>query len=112
MGASLPCEDLSLDDPVMVAHLNQLWLVIQDYTKSELIFLNIYVSALSSYGCATLSDNILGSTLKSNNFDPCRESGDGGWGWETKPLSYFCPASCGCRGGDDHCPDSCPANAT
>ena len=26
-----------------------------------------------------------------------------------KPLSYFCPAACGCKAGDPHCPDSCPA---
>ena len=26
-----------------------------------------------------------------------------------KPLSYFCPVACGCRSGDPHCPDGCPA---
>ena len=30
-----------------------------------------------------------------------------------KPLSYWCPEACGCRSGDAHCPDACPArNAT
>ena len=41
-----------------------------------------------------------------------RAQGEGGWQWQTKPLSYFCPAACGCRGGEPHCPDACPANAT
>ena len=29
--------------------------------------------------------------------------------YNIKPLSYFCPVACGCRAGDRHCPDSCPA---
>ena len=33
----------------------------------------------------------------------------GGANWPIKPLSYFCPATCGCRAGDPHCPLTCPA---
>ena len=33
---------------------------------------------------------------------------EGGTFFPLKPLSYFCPAACGCRSGDMHCPDQCP----
>ena len=32
-----------------------------------------------------------------------------GYYYPVKPMSYFCPVSCGCRAGDLHCPDTCPA---
>jgi hypothetical protein len=34
---------------------------------------------------------------------------EGGGFWPIKPVSYFCPVSCGCHSGDPHCPDKCPA---
>jgi hypothetical protein len=34
---------------------------------------------------------------------------EGGSYLPLKPLSIFCPRSCGCRAGDLHCPHSCPA---
>ena len=34
---------------------------------------------------------------------------EGGAYWPIRPLSYFCPATCGCRAGDPHCPLTCPA---
>ena len=37
---------------------------------------------------------------------PCMENG---FYYPVKPLSYFCPVACGCRAGDKHCPDTCPA---
>ena len=37
---------------------------------------------------------------------PCMEAG---FYYPVKPISYFCPEACGCRAGDKHCPDTCPA---
>ena len=30
----------------------------------------------------------------------------------TRSLSYFCPETCGCAAGDEHCPTSCPQSAS
>ena len=38
--------------------------------------------------------------------NPCVENG---YYYPVKPMSYFCPVACGCRAGDKHCPDTCPA---
>ena len=34
---------------------------------------------------------------------------EGGVFFPVKPISYLCPVACGCRSGDAHCPDACPA---
>ena len=39
--------------------------------------------------------------------NPCVEHG---FVYPIKPLSYFCPASCGCRAGDKHCSGQCPVD--
>ena len=44
-----------------------------------------------------------------NGANPCVEDGSA---FPIKPLSYFCPVTCGCRSGDKHCPDACPARST
>ena len=38
--------------------------------------------------------------------NPCVANG---YYYPVKPMSYFCPVACGCRAGDLHCPDTCPA---
>ena len=38
--------------------------------------------------------------------NPCVENG---YYYPVRPMSFFCPVACGCRAGDKHCPDSCPA---
>ena len=71
------------------------------------------IPSLRLYGCETFTkSNPLGLAITGWNYDPCREAGEGGWMFAVKPLSYFCPVSCGCRGTDAHCPNSCPADAT
>ena len=41
----------------------------------------------------------------SAQLNPCVENG---FYYPIKPLSYFCPVACGCRAGDNACPDTCP----
>ena len=67
-------------------------------------------------GCALLEDGMPLTPMPRESLpaypplfagvNPCVE---GGIFFPVKPLSYFCPVACGCRSGDPHCPDSCPA---
>ena len=43
-----------------------------------------------------------------NGANPCIEDGTI---YHIKPFSFFCPVTCGCRSGDKHCPDACPARS-
>ena len=76
-------------------------------------FMIEWLDAFKYFGCDSFSKtNALGFEMYYYKQDPCRALGTGGWALEVKPFSYFCPVSCGCRGGDEHCPDTCPVNAT
>ena len=79
----------------------------------------VYIDLLRRFGCEYLSLDALplGYTLPPEqplfwpaNFgvgvNPCVENG---YYYPVKPMSYFCPVACGCRAGDKHCSDQCPA---
>ena len=114
--AALPCTDVPTSDPDFVALLDDLDEVRQFWPADWRSGIGTYVRILRRHGCDFLalgSDRMAMSDLLPGEFPPylfgvnlCVE---GGSFWPLKPLSYFCPEACGCRGGDPHCPDSCPA---
>ena len=113
--AALPCTDVPTSDPDFVALLDDLDEVRQFWPADWRSGIGTYVRILRRHGCDFLalgSDRMAMSDLLPGEFPPylfgvnlCVE---GGSFWPLKPLSYFCPEACGCRGGDPHCPDSCP----
>ena len=111
--ATLPCEDVSVNSSLWVDFLDHFELVSKFWPDAESSFAMVFIASLRTDGCETLSlSNAVGAMISTWKMDPCREWGEGGWGEQTKPLSIFCPAACGCRGGDPHCPDLCPENVT
>ena len=111
--AALPCEDVAPADGDWRGFLGAFGALARRWPAAESAPAANFVAALETYGCATLDRaNPMGAIFYRYQMDPCRAPGEGGWQWQTKPLSYFCPAACGCRGGEPHCPDACPANAT
>jgi len=116
--AEMPCEDVARNDTNFVGFLDQ-WAVDsrtwpKDWNQSGLVFIDLF----RRFGCQYLTLNGIpedydwpaGALFWPANFgvgvSPCMENG---YYYPVKPISYFCPVSCGCRSGDKHCPDSCPA---
>jgi len=88
-------------------HVAQEWP--QDWKEST----EIWISFLREWGCDYLTQVARppgwnGTYWWPADFDidlhPCVE---GGWYFPLKPLSIFCPISCGCYSGDAHCPGTC-----
>ena len=105
---AIACEDVAPDDPQWVAFLDAFQALAEGYAAVDRWIL-FYIGMFRELGCATFStSNAIGAGLAYYNIDPCRKTGEGGWMFAVKPLSYFCPVSCGCRGTDAHCPNSCP----
>ena len=111
----MECADIQKDDSRFVAFLDN-WANIQwDWGSDLSQGSTLLIRSLRDYGCAFLSDpaTIFASAGDGQIIPPhfygfnfCVERGSV---WPIKPLSYFCPVSCGCRRGDPHCPDQCPA---
>ena len=111
--ATLPCEDVPIEHPAWLAMLDAFAEQAVDYPNylSDM-FISFLIPMLRSSGCAAFDKSTwFGGIMHSYQMDFCTPLGEGGFLW-IKPFSYFCPASCGCRGGDPHCPDQCPADAT
>jgi len=107
----LPCEDVQKDDPAWIELLDDFDMVRktwpQDWNFSSAAYL---IQPMRELGCSffNTSNKALGvAYFASINF--CVELATY---YPVKPLSYFCPVSCGCRRGDKHCPDTCPARTT
>lgn len=106
----LPCEDVQKDDPAWREFLDdwdtvrKLWP--QDWNLSSTYF----IGALRDLGCSYFnsSNEYLGFAYW-GGVNLCVELASY---YPVRPLSYFCPVTCGCRRGDKHCPDSCPARTT
>jgi len=118
--AALPCEDSAIDDAEFGEFIKAIFTFAESAPLPHADWLTSFFGPeLQDHGCALLSRRQVsddewwfGNGLYDWQMDPCRESGKGGWNYQIKPFSYFCPVSCGCRGDEVHCPDSCPANAT
>ena len=109
---ALPCEDVAPDDAQWNAFLDAFEAVAEGYAGFDR-WVQFYIDAFRQNGCASFTkSSAIGASSYTWGIDPCREAGEGGWMFAVKPLSYFCPVSCGCRGTDAHCPNSCPADAT
>ena len=129
--ASLPCVDVPRDDENLQGYLNNWHNVAQEWPKDWKESSIIWVDLFRRFGCAYLtmdSPADLNYTMTANadnptalfwppNFagppptarwgvNPCVANGNF---YPIKPMSYFCPVACGCRAGDDSCPDTCPA---
>ena len=126
---SLPCEDVPREDPNFQSYLTNWYNVAQNWPKDWQESSTIWVDLFRRFGCAYLGMNSpadLNYTMTPSVdnptalFWPPNFAGPaGGWGvnpcvergnfYPIKPLTYFCPAACGCRAGDNGCPDTCPA---
>ena len=113
--ASLPCEDVSQDDPTLVAYLDNWDRSRRDWPKDWNWPSVGMIEGLRLKGCAFLADRdaMLAALNESSAvYRPnlvfvnlCVEQGNI---FPIKPLSYFCPVACGCHAGDPHCPLQCP----
>jgi hypothetical protein len=114
--ASMSCTDLSKDDPRFLAILDAWDTVRPDWGAYLSLRGEAMTRNLRLYGCAYLNSRESFLEARASGqiaFPPhfygqnfCTELGTV---WPIKPLSYFCPVTCGCRQGDPHCPDQCPA---
>ena len=135
--ANTPCVDIAVDNPNFVGFLDQFATAIRvvpvDFSSAGLL----YVDFFTRFGCAYLLMDTVNDALalgvdiqraglvntstglamppEQPNFfpanigvglNPCVKDG---FLYPVKPLSFFCPVACGCRAGDNGCPDSCPA---
>ena len=113
---ALPCTDVSTDDEKFQAAVADILRVAQTWPLAWLETATVFYAALAKNGCAYLGADWTSLTRGVDyGFYPyafglnvC--TGDGGI-WPVKPMSYFCPVACGCRSGDAHCPDACPARS-
>ena len=113
---ALPCTDVSTDDEKFQAAVADILRVAQTWPLAWLETATVFYAALAKNGCDYLGANWTSLTfLVDYGFYPyafglnvC--TGDGGI-WPVHPMSYFCPVACGCRSGDAHCPDACPARS-
>ena len=112
--AELPCEDVNKTDPNWLLFLDNMEANSNTYQTDWRGGGLLLADLLRSYGCAFLTQTAPPSLTAAwlppdfgleANF--CVR--DGGFGFPFKPLSLLCPVSCGCRAGDNDCPDSCPA---
>ena len=115
--AGLPCEDLPTSDPSFSAFLDNWEVAATSWPKDWRATGTNYARILRKVGCAYFrmtsppgaSYNITDLSWSPDMFgldvNPCVE---GNFYYPIKPLSIFCPVSCGCRSGDNDCPDSCP----
>ena len=112
---SMPCTDVAKDDPAFVAFLNNAASVSVKFPRDWSLGAQlVYGSQLRQFGCDFLAygSSRLPINTSGVNFAPY-SSGlnfcvEGGVFFPIKPLSFFCPVACGCKGGDAHCPRSCP----
>ena len=99
----MPCEDVARDDLALVAFLNS-WDTIQsDWPSNQAGGAQFLIAALRAHGCAFLSSTQAVQQVQATiapwgvpylqGGNLCVEEGMNGV--LIKPLSYFCPASCG-----------------
>ena len=117
--ATVPCEDLPRNSSTFLTFLDQWHSSTQGWPNDWKLSGEVTIDLFRRFGCDYLNMNGLpaGYELPASqplfwpaNFgvgrNPCVANGNGS---PIKPLSYFCPVSCGCRAGDAGCPDTCPA---
>ena len=109
--AAIPCEDVAPTDPNFLDFLEDWERVSIDWNADWRVGTELILVNLRLYGCDFLGS--LDAMAQANVYkpyflglNPCVEHGGS---FPSKPLSYFCPVACGCRSGDPHCPDTCPA---
>jgi hypothetical protein len=111
----MPCQDMQRNDSRFVAFLDDFESVAQSLPADHLLSAQSFIGALRTLGCDYFSEPALAWT---NTGVPSFPLGinlcvENGIYYPTRPLSYFCPVSCGCKPGMKHCPSSCSAsNAT
>lgn len=98
----LPCKDVDRDDPAFLGFLDAVNQARASWSEDRSIIAGLYVRYLKLQGCEAINRT---SRYLLFNTNICVEAGS----WSPiKPLSYFCPVTCGCRKGDAHCPNTCP----
>jgi len=115
--AETPCEDLSKEDPKFNDFLDS-WVYMaqswpEDWRKTSALLAGFY----RKWGCDYLSQiappaNYTGPWIPANLADDSNPCIEAAFPVPVKPLSFFCPRTCGCHAGDEHCPDTCPRRNT
>jgi hypothetical protein len=109
--AQAPCEDVSADDPTFneyvdaVVNASVTWP--NDWKDSGAFTLESFRRLGCPYVTMTAEEAWANGAYDPQwgGLDFCKEDRVF---YPIKPLSYFCPVSCGCRSGDPHCPGTCP----
>ena len=112
--AALPCEDAAVDDPQFQALVADIIDVSARWPYDWSLSAGIFFGALAKNGCAYLSPEWTELTFGEDYLYPpyifsINICSGGGSYYPVHPMAYFCPVACGCRSGDAHCPDACPA---
>ena len=113
---ALPCTDVSTDDEKFQAAVAEILRVADTWPLAYLETAKVFYTALAKNGCAYLGANWTSLTyVVDYGFAPYSIGSNACTGsgaiWPVHPMSYFCPVACGCRSGDAHCPDACPARS-
>ena len=111
--APIPCEDISTDNPLIREFLNNMFFASDTWPQDWRLGGQDWGRIISELGCSYFARttpylNITPSFLADfgSGVNLCVR---GGSFFPFKGISIFCPVSCGCRAGDNDCPDSCPA---
>ena len=113
---ALPCTDVSTDDEKFQAAVAEILRVADTWPLAYLETAKVFYTALAKNGCAYLGADwtsltyVVDSGFAPYSFGSNACTGSGAI-WPVHPMSYFCPVACGCRSGDAHCPDACPARS-
>ena len=104
--SQVPCIDLAPDSAVFAAFLDATEAATLRWPANWASGYNrVILGLIRQLGCPFVSQLAVQTGL-----NLCIE---GGSQFPMKPFSYFCPISCGCRGGTDadpHCPIQCPVD--
>ena len=112
--AQLPCTDVNASDPDLVALLDDWYNVAKSFPYDWQHGSHNMLTGPRKYGCAYLASEAAMTEAVTGGIYPPYIFGvnlctEGGVFFPVKPISYLCPVACGCRSGDAHCPDACPA---
>jgi len=103
---AMPCVDMPHTSGPFAAYIEQLASISEDeyWPAGERFEIrNIIAPALRRHGCSTVYGGVIGCGTAAH-------PDTNGISW--KQLTYFCPVTCGCGAGQEHCPGTCNASAT
>ena len=105
--ATMPCADLPITSGVFADWLREADVVAATWPSSwAQSWREFWSPSLRQLGCGFLVALRSSTPPGAAALDLCLE---GTTYFPLRPLSYYCPVSCGCRAGEPHCSGQCPS---